>query len=45
MRTRICILVGVGTASLIIGIILIMAVEADQNPGITILSMLSGGGL
>lgn len=37
MKTRICILIGVGTASLIIGITLIMAVEADQNPGITTL--------
>ncbi len=36
MRTRICILVGGGTASLIIGIILIMAVEADQNPDVPV---------
>jgi len=34
MKTRISILLGVGTASLIIGITLIMAVEAGRNPGI-----------
>lgn len=34
MKTRVSILLGVGTASLIIGIVLIMSVEADKNPGI-----------